>query len=154
MNKWYGYTARAALVFALLLCGHTAAFGQVKGIGKLGQLPNALLGVDKLGVEAILIPPATRTVLPILPALAVPGVTVRVAPPILPGTSASVTVGGQGSGPLIGINVSGPAFQLDVGGGALDTPLNQDVRMADRVAVSQAGGQTIERSLDQIPTCR
>ena len=171
MNKWYPSTARAVLTAVLVLSGHTAAFGQGIGIGKLGQLPNVHLGLGKVGVEAILIPGnAAKAASPLLPALFVPAVTVRVAPPILPGTDVSVGAGGGGVGgsvtvPSIGgltpplgvdvnVNTGGPGPLVAVGGvgETADAPPNQSA--LDLAAVARSGGPMAERSLDLVPTCR
>lgn len=144
------------------------------------MLPDVHLGLNKLGVDAILTPlAAPKAVLPILPSLSVPGVAIRVAPPIVPGSSVSATVGGGGVGafvavppvggltpPLganvnintggsapvlaVGVDVSGATVQLGVPG----TPPAQDVRAPGLMTVAQGGGLASERRLDLVPTCR
>jgi hypothetical protein len=173
-------STRVALVSVLLLSGHTVAYGQKAPNRSNPLLPDVHLGLNKLGVDAILTPlAAPKAVLPVLPTLSVPALAVRVAPPIIPGSNVSATVGGgglgasvtvpavggltpslgtnlnvntSGSGPVlaVGVGVPGTTVQLGVSG----TPPVQDVHAADLVAVAQAGGLASERRLDLVPTCR
>ena len=157
---------RVVLLSAVLLSGHTVAYGQKAPNRQNPLLPDVHLGLNKLGVDAILTPPAApKAVLPTLPTLSVPGVAIRVAPPIVPGSSVSATVGGGSVGasvtvpPIgglvsVGVDVSGAALQLGVVDG--DTPgalSTRDVN-APKLIAAQVGGRVAERSLDQVPTCR
>jgi hypothetical protein len=180
MNKRKLLSARVALLSVLLLSGHTVAYGQKVPNRSNPLLPDVHLGLNKLGVDAILTPlAAPKAVLPVLPTLSVPALAVRVAPPIIPGSNVSATVGGgglgasvtvppvggltpslgtnlnvniSGSGPVlaVGVDVSGATAQL----GAPGTPPAQDVRAHDLMAIAEASGLASERRLDLVPTCR
>jgi hypothetical protein len=159
MNKKVLLSTRVALLSVLLLSGHTVAYGQKAPNRQNPLLPDVHLGLNKLGVDAILTPlAAPKAVLPILPSLSVPGVAIRVAPPIV---SVSATVGGGGVGasvtvppiggltPLLGTNVN-----VQLGDGTPGTPQSQDVYALNLMAAAQSSGQMAERALELIPTCR
>jgi hypothetical protein len=176
MNKKVLRSTRVALLSVLLLSGHTVAYGQKAPNRQNPLLPDVHLGLNKLGVDAVLTPlAAPKAVLPILPSLSVPGVAIRVAPPIVPGSSVSTTVGGGGVGasvtvppiggltPPLGTNVnvstgsSGLTVGVDVAGaGSLipGAPPTQNVELPEAMLFAQGGGQMPERRLDLIPTCR
>lgn len=162
MKKRKSPWTRVALLSVLLLSGHTIAYGQKAPNKQNPLLPDVHLGLNKLGVDAILTPlAAPKAVLPILPSLSAPSVAIRVAPPILPGSSVSASAGGGGVDasvnvppiggltPPLGTNVN-----VQLGDGTPGTPPSQDVYAANLMAAAQSGGQMAERALELIPTCR
>ncbi len=160
MNKRKLLSTRVALLSVLLLSGHTVAFGQKAPNRQNPLLPDVHLGLNKLGVDAILTPlAAPKAVLPVLPSLSVPGVAVRVAPPIVPGSSVSATVGGGGAGasvivpPIVGVDVSASILGVSVEDGENPgAPPAPDFPAPTRLAAAQ--DQPAETRLDLLPTCR
>jgi hypothetical protein len=183
MNKRELLSTRVALLSVLLLSGHTVAYGQKAPNRQNPLLPDVHLGLNKLGVDAILTPPAApKAVLPVLPSLSVPGVAVRAAPPIVPGSSVSATVGGGGAGasvtvppiggltpPLganvnvntggsapvlaVGVDVSGSTLGVSVGdGGIPGAPPAPNFPESGPTAAAQ--DQLLQERLALLPTCR